>query len=381
MLALAVGSGAMIILFSVFNGFEGLIKSLYTAFSPEIRIEPTKGKFFQLSPATFQAVAQTPGVQYAARVLEDNVLLSVNDLQRIATLKGVDENYARVNNLKPYIYAGRERVATQLFPTALVGLHIANELGLDVDNIFIRLMVFYPNGDAQPGGLSPAAAFNEVELKPDGIFRVQEEVDRKYVLAPLSSVQQLFGAPGAYSSLDMKLEPGADPAAVRDRLQRLMGDRFRVLTRYEQNKTLFSVMASEKWVAYALLSLVLLIASFNMVAALGLLVLEKKKDMSMLRAMGATERQVRAVFLYEGLLWSIFGGGSGMLVGLALCMAQSRFGWIKLQGQFIIESYPVAIRSMDVWVIAITVVVIGLCASVFPALKATRTEDASLKST
>lgn len=380
MLALAVGSGAMIVLFSVFNGFEDLIKDLYKAFYPELKVTAVQGKFFTLPAPTIQALRQTKGVAHLSLVLEDNVLLSANDVQRIATIKGVDAQYPMVNDLRPYIYDGRARVSNTILPTALVGLHIANEMGLDANNVFNRLMVFYPNAAMQPGSLNPTQAFSELELKPDGIFRVQDEVDRKFVVAPIEAVQTLFQQPGKYSSLELSLSAGADARTVQNEIRKTLGNAYKIATRYEQNQTLFMVMQSEKWVAYALLLLVLLIASFNMVGALSLLVLEKKKDMGILRAMGATEGQIRGIFLTEGFIWAAFGGGLGLLAGVGLCYGQMRFGWIKLDGQFIIEAYPVSVSGSDIMLIAITVLAVGLLASIYPALQATRTQDLSLKS-
>ncbi len=380
MLAIAVGSGAMIVLFSVFNGFEDLIKDLYKAFYPEIKITTARGKFYSLPPEKIASLKRVNGVETFTFVIEDNVLISSNDVQRIATLKGVDAAYNNVNNLEPYIYDGRSAVHGKPLPTAISGLYIANELGLDINNVFSRLMLYYPDAALQNAALNPTQAFRQLELKPDGIFRVQDEVDGKYILAPLEETQTLFGAAGKWSSIELKLRNGANADDVKNALQQRLRNGFLVATRYEQNRTLYMVMQTEKWVAYALLLLVLLIASFNMVGALSLLVLEKKKDIGMLRAMGATNASIHGLFLTEGILWAGIGGSAGLLVGGLICWGQMQFGWIKLQGQFIIDAYPVAVRFGDVLLIIITVLTVGLLAGLYPASRAVRAEDPSLKS-
>lgn len=379
MLAIAVGSGALIVLFSVFNGFENLIKDLYKAFYPELRITPAKGKFFALEPAKLQAIQKIDGITAISRVIEDKVLVNSQDEQMVAVLKGVDRQYFRVNNIKPYIYAGRDSVTEGAMPTAILGLFIANQMAVDVDNVFSRLSIHYPNAITPASSLNPTDAIQSLQLKPDGVFRVQDEFDRQYILAPLFDVQGLFGQPDRFSSLELSVRPGSDPANLKRQLQQALGNAFHVDTRYEQNKTMYLVMQTEKWAVYAILLLVLLIASFNMVGALTLLVMEKRKDVAMLKAMGARSSTIHKIFLMEGILWAFTGGTIGLVVGGLLCLGQQKFHWIRLQGMFIIDSYPVSMLWSDFLVVILTVMVIGFLAALYPALRATRVEDPSLK--
>ena len=379
MVAIAVGSGAMIVLFSVFNGFEDLIKDLYKSFYPEIKISPKAGKFFPLDPGKVMAIKSVTGVGAVTTVIEDNVLLNSNEEQYIATLKGVDANFVAVNNIKPYIYAGRDSVSAYPIPTALLGLRIASQLGVDPDNVFSTMMVYYPNTTLKNPSLNPTEAFQSVKLKPDGIFRIQEEFDSKYILAPLSLTQELFLQKNQISSIELSLEEGADAEEVRVKLAGIVGPDFKIATRYEQNRTLYMVMQTEKWVVYAILVLVLLIASFNMVGALTMLVLEKQKDVAILKAMGATPATIRQVFILEGVLWAGVGGATGIALGLLICLGQQHFNWIQLQGAFLIESYPVALRPLDFVVVIATVLLVGLAAAAYPAIRSTRVEDPSLK--
>jgi len=380
MVAIAVGSCAMIVLFSVFNGFEDLIKDLYKAFYPEVKVSPVRGKFFSLSDGQLQQIRSISGVTAVTTVLEDNVLLNNDAQQMVATLKGVDSHYFQVNKLTPYIYEGSDTVSSSPEPTALVGLYIADLMGATTTNVFSRLTVYYPNTEVSNIALNPAQAFQSLVLRPGGIFRVQDEFDRKYILAPLPLVQELFLQPGKYSSVEIGLSAGTDTEPIKRQISHMLGKDFKVASRYEQNQTMYLVMQTEKWAVYAILLLVLLIASFNMVGALTLLVLEKNKDIAILKAMGAQPASIRSVFVMEGILWSLVGGFIGLAVGIGLCYGQQHYQWIRLQGTFIIDAYPVSLRFNDVLIVILTVLMVGVLASLYPAMRATRVEDPSLKS-
>lgn len=370
MAAIAVAACAMMVLFSVFNGFELLIKDLYKAFYPPIKITTAKGKFFELEASKMQQLHALKEVRYLSRVLEDNVWLNANDEDALATLKGIDTLYNHVNSYSDYIYEGDSTV--QAAPaTAIVGLQLANKLGLDPTNVFSPLMVYYPNANVQHPSLQATDALQTLMLKVTGLFMVQEEFDSRYVLASLPVVQSFFLKEGKYSSLELSLADGVNADVVKEKIQQIVGDGLVVQTRFEQNRTLYMVMQSEKWAVYAILLLVLVIASFNMVGALTLLVMEKQKNIAILKAMGATPIMIRKLFLLEGVLWALVGGVIGLIAGILLCLGQQQFNWIRLQGAFIIESYPVAIQWGDVVLILVTIIVVGVAAAWYPAYRAT----------
>jgi lipoprotein-releasing system permease protein len=381
MVAIAVGSGAMIILFSVFNGFEFLVKDLYKSFYPEIKITAVRGKFFSVSRTLFDAVQHTAGVKYASSVIEDNVLANSEEEQIVATLKGVDSNYFKVNEIKQYIISGSDSVSSYPKATAIFGARLANQVGADVNNVFSTVVLYYPNTKITSPTLDPSSAFQSISLKPDGEFKVQDDFDSKYVLAAGILAQDLFQEPGKYSSIELSLDKNANADDVQKLLQHTLGNIYKVETRYQQNKTLYMVMRTEKWAVYAILLLVLCIASFNMVGALSMLVLEKQKDMAILKAMGAPATSIRTIFLVEGMLWSLTGGGAGVLLGTFICLGQQHFKWIKMGGGFIIDAYPVRLQLNDYVLVLITIIVVGLIAAIYPALKATRTEAVSLRGT
>ena len=371
MLAIAVSSGAMIVLFSVFNGFEGLVRELYSAFYPEIKVTPATGKFFATDSSQYTHICNIEGVLTVAPVLEDNVLVNSGDEQVPVTLKGVDNRYFHVNNIHDYIVDGADTFTKLTQPVAIAGRHIADQIGVSPENPFSRITLHYPNTKSANMVLNPENAFQTLELQPTGIFNIQDEFDAKYLLAPLPQVQTLFQEEGQLSAFEVKLKEGEDADVVKGRLEKLLGKPYTVETRIEQNRSLYKVMRIEKWATYAILLFVLLIASVNMIGALSLLVLEKQKDMAMLQAMGAQQRMVRLIFLGEGALWSLVGGLLGLLLGTLICMGQQRFGWIKLSG-FIIDAYPVRMLWTDYIWILVTVLCVGLLAAWLPAMRAAR---------
>jgi lipoprotein-releasing system permease protein len=260
-----------------------------------------------------------------------------------------------------------------------MGMHIINELGADVNNPGSYITLYYPNPDLTNPGADLTEAFQTLKLHPAGMFHVQEDFDNTYVLAPLSLVQALFRKQGKFSSVEISAAPGS-AEEIKDQLQHILGSGFRVATRYEQNRTMYMVMGAEKWAVYAILLLVLLIASFNMVGALSMLVLEKQKDIAILRAMGTLPVTIRKIFLLEGMLWALVGGLSGILLGWAICFAQQRYGLLKIGGSFLVDAFPVKMLWTDFALVIATIITVGLLASWYPAMRAAKAVDPSLKS-
>ncbi len=389
MVAIAVCSGAMIVILSVFNGLESIGKDLYKTFYSDIRISVARGKFFSMSPSRMAEIHKLNGVHYVSAVIEDNVFAVNNGQQKIITLKGVDSNYYHVNDLSQYIVRGNSLLALAQQPTdttlavpntAIMGEQIVNELGTDINSLnYVTLN--YPNPNMTNPALDPASAIQSVMVHPQGIFSIGgDEFDNKYTLVHLALAQQLFLQPGKYSAIEISAAPG-EVKQIQHSLKQMLGEGFSVETRYEQNKTINMVMRGEKWAIYFILVLVLLIASFNMVGALSMLVLEKQKDIAILRAMGAGKSAVRAIYLAEGVLWSLTGGVSGMLLGSILCMLQDHFGFVKLGAAFVVSAYPVQLQWPDFVLVICTIFAVGVLTSWYPAMRAAKPSDPSLKST
>lgn len=373
MVAIAVSSAAMIILFSVFNGFEGLVDQLYRAFYPDIRISAVRGKFFSPDSSLRQQLQHLKEIGTVSYVLQDNVLVNTEEGETIpVTLKGVDREYFDVNKVRPYIKAGNDSLITWPVSTAILGQYIAATLGVDVNSVFDRIQVYYPNPEATYTALSATDAFHSLILKPDGSFAVQEEFDSRYILADLGLVQELMRQPGRYSSIELSVAPGYKLGTVQKALKKALGNAYRVESRFEQNRSVYMVMRTERWAGYAILLFVLLIASFNMIGALSLLVLEKQQDIGILKAMGLESADISRVILLEGMLWSLTGGIAGIVLGLILCFCQSYFHLIRINGAFIIDAYPVTVKAVDILVVLATVAAVGLLAALYPARRAGR---------
>jgi lipoprotein-releasing system permease protein len=380
MVAIAVASAAMIILLSVLNGFSLVIKDLYTAFYPDIKISAAHGKFFSLDEEQLHKIKDIKGVSFISCTIQDNALMNNEGRDNsVVTIKGVDNNYFKVNNLADYISSGRDSISVDPVPGAIVGNLIMDQTGMDIGNAFSRITLYYPNLSNPNNILDPTAAFQSQQLIPVDTFRVLDEFDSRYIIAPLSTAQELLQAQGKYSAIEISLKAGANADGTRDRLQSIIGKQYKAETRYEQNRTLYMVMNAEKWAVYAILLLVLIIASFNMVRALSLLVLEKQKDIAILKAMGAAPSSVRSLFICEGIVWSVTGGATGITLGLAICLGQQYFGWIKLPN-FVIDAFPVQLIFTDFLLVIVTVVTVGLLAALYPAKKAVNAEMPGLKS-
>ncbi len=377
MVAIAVCSAAMVLIFSIFNGLEDLVKNEYVGFYPDVKVTVAKGKFFLADDAKMNAVRQIAGVRSVTGIIEDNVLAISADQQIAVRLKGITNDYFSVNDIRDSI-SGADTVSA-CYHTAIAGRHIANQLSADMNNVFSNIELYYINSKVTNFTENPSEAYQSLKLHPVGIFSVSDEFDSKYVLAPLSLVQELFHEPGKYSSVEVSTEEGSE-TKVKRQLQQLFGSNYIVETRYEQNRTMYRVMSTEKWAIYAILLLVLLIASFNMVGALSMLVLEKQKDIAILRAMGAQPGTIRSIFLLEGMLWSLVGGLFGIFLGVLICVIQQQFKIVKFDGSFMVDAYPVQLQLPDLLLVIITIMAVGLLTSWYPALRATKAADPALKS-
>ena len=370
----------MIIVFSVFNGLETVVKNMYQAFYPAIRITVARGKFFEMDSARLTAIRQIPGVRHTSTVIEDNVFVNNNNEQKVITLKGIDKNYFNVNDVKQYITVGDDSISSTGQYTAIIGNTTMKELGADINNVYSYIDLLYFNPTVTNPEANPLAAFESLKLHPAGVFRIGDEFDGKYVLAPLPLVQNLFFAKGKYSSIEINADPDA-VGVVKKQLQQIVGSDYNVETRYEQNKSIYGIMNTEKWAIYAILLLVLLIASFNFVGALSMLVLEKQKDIAILKAMGAQSATIRKIFLLEGLLWSMTGGFAGILLGAGIALIQQKYGLVKVGGDFMVDAYPVKLQIPDLVLVFVTILVVGLLTAWYPSIRSTKVADPTLKAT
>ena len=372
--AIVVGTAALIIVLSVFNGFEGLIKSLYSNFYPEVIVQPREGKRFKLNELQWKQVKQLDGISVLSRTLTENALLRHMEAnQTIVVLKGVDEEYNKISDVEQHIDQGQYLLRHGQESYGVFGVGVAASLGVRGDQGVLPVSVYVPGKTLS--SMNPEEAFSSGLIYPSGVFAIQQEFDNNYVLTDLEFVQSLLDAGDDISALEIKLVSPQDEERVIGGLQKIMGPAFKIENRFQQNKSLYLVMQTEKWAVYAILAFILVIAGFNMIGTLGMLVLDKQKDIAVLKAMGATPAFIHKIFLAEGAFIAVMGGVAGLVLGSLILWLQKQFGIIKLDGSsFVVEAYPVAFNLPDYLLVACTVVCIGMIAAWFPARKAARLE-------
>jgi lipoprotein-releasing system permease protein len=369
--AITVGCAALIIILSVFNGFEELVKGLYTDFYTDIRIAPASGKILKMDADQLQKIKSVNGVAIVSLVAEEKALLVNGPYQTIVLVKGVDEQYASTNKITAHIKRGKFSLGNAATPQIVLGSGIENAIGADVERSLYPLTLYTPNRKAKFNSLDGLSVNN---ITASGTFQVQQEFDNKYAFTNLAFFRYMLNMDtDEYSAVEIKVKE--DENEVKQALQAILGTNYIVQTRYEQNKSLYAVMQLEKWVIYAILSLILVVAAFNMIGALTMLVLEKQKDIAVLQAMGASRKRIQSIFLTEGLLLAGVGAVLGMVLATIICWIQIKFEPIKLAGDtFIVKAYPVKLLPADYILVLVTVTAIGFLAAFIPARKASRQE-------
>ena len=371
--AMLFGTAALILVLSVFNGFEDLVKSLYSSFYPDLKIAAASGKQLTLTAEQLQKLRSVKGVKAVSLVVEERAFLKNGEAQSMISLKGVDSSYTEVTTVAEHVVSGEFNTGTEDHPLLVLGAGIENAVAVQSDRNIFPLTVYLPRkGEVDLS--DPIRSLATDTVNTAGTFIIQQDFDNKYVLTNLAFVKMMLGLPpDVYGAAEVAVQPKADEEDVQNSLQRLLGDQYVVQTRYEQNKGLYSIMQMEKWVIYAILSLILVVAAFNMVGALTMLVLEKRQDIGVLHAMGANRGFIKRIFLSEGLLLATIGGGVGMLLALLIALAQEKFHLIPLQGDtFLITYFPVKINPWDFLLVGTTVLVISLIAAYIPAQKAAK---------
>ena len=364
-----------ILVLSVFNGFEGLVKSLYASFYADIKITPAKGKTFILTPQRLTLIKQQKGVSAVSLIAEEKALLQNEDLQTIVYLKGVDNNYSNVTGVAAKTFAGKFNTGTIEEPGLIVGTGIQNAAAINVDAAFAqsKLTLILPK-KVKISVSDPLQSLSEGIATATGVFAIQQDFDNKYAITNIDFVKQQMGfATDEYSGAEIKLSDNTDLGTAQLQLSNLLGNSYVVQTKYQQNTSLYNTMKLEKWFIYAVLTLILFIAAFNMVSALTMLVLEKQKDISVLQSMGADKAMIQKIFLSEGLLLAGIGIFTGIILALIICFLQVNFKLIKLEGgSFLIDYFPVKLQASDFLLVTFTAIIIVFFASWFPARKASK---------
>ena len=370
-IGVAVATMALVVTLSVFNGFSDLVASLFTAFDPQIEVTPCEGKTVAADDSTLTVIRELPEVEVSTECVEDMALVAFHGRQAVVTLKGVDDNFDQLTHIREILYGdGTFELHAADLSYGILGIGLAERLGTGY-RFNEPLMVYAPRREGQLAMGDPADGFISDELYSPGVlFSVmQAKYDRNYVIAPIAFARQLFDQQGMVSSLELRLKSGSNFDAVKRKIEEIAAGRFYVKDRYEQQDDTFRIMKIEKLMAYIFLTFILVVACFNIIGSLSMLIVDKRDDVVTLRNLGATEKQITQVFLFEGRLISLMGAVIGIAVGLLLCWMQQTFGIIALgssAGSFIVDSYPVSVHPTDVILVFFTVVVVGFLSVWYP---------------
>lgn len=366
---IAMGTAALVLVLSVFNGFEDLIVSMYSNFNPDAKVLPAQGKTFQADTALITKVQNVPGVMLVSQTLEETAFFEYKESQDFGIIKGVDRYYQSVTRIDSTVREGRFRLRDEDIEKAVLGLGMRNKLQVNVDDLFTPITVYMPK-PKEVGMLEQQ--FRRRSVYPAGTFIIQQELNNQYVLTSLDFARELLGFVNETSALEIKLYPDYDHFKAIAHIKKVLGNDFVVKNKFEQEETFLKLMQIEKWLSFAIVSLMMLLVAFNMVGALWMIVLEKQKDIAILKSMGALDRTIRNIFLNEGLLLTTLGIGMGFALALLTYAAQKGFNLVTIPGNFIVEAYPISVRLPDFAVVALVVLSIGLLASIPPALRAQR---------
>lgn len=367
----ALATLAMVCTLSVFNGFQDMVAGFFTAFDPQLKITVREGKVFLPDEPALQQVRALPEVEVWTETLEENAMVQYKDRQVMAVIKGVDDNFEQLTSIDSLLYGtGQFILKDNIVDYGFLGIELMSQLGTGIQFVD-PLQVFAPRRNVRVNLANPSAAFNrEYLFSPGAVFVVnQEKYDAHYIVTSLSFARRLFDYGREVSAVELKLKPDADTEAVRQRIATLLGDRFMVQNRYEQQADVFRIMEIEKLISYLFLTFILVVSCFNVIGSLSMLILDKRDDVVTLRNLGADDRLVVRIFLFEGRLISIFGAVGGILSGLLLCWAQQRFGFITLgggSGAFVVDAYPVSVHVSDVVLVFTTVLAVGFLSVWYP---------------
>ncbi len=377
--AIAFATAALLILWSTFNGFEGLVKSLYSTFYTDLKVSAATGKTLVLTPSQIRSLQTMEGVHRVSMTVEEKALIRNGEFKTFIKLKGVDDSYTSVTTIEDGMVRGSYELGDAEHPGVVLGLGVENVLALLSDRSIGQLNLLLPARNATEFS-NPLSAFSQANVTPYGAFGVQQEFDNVYALTNIDFIKEhLKLLPDEYTAAEIKLLREKDADGIKKKIQSVLGQDYLVQTRFEQNESLYNVMRLEKYAIYAIFILVLVVAAFNMIGALSMLVLEKQKDIQILQSMGATRSFIKRIFLSEGLLLAGIGALSGIFFAVVICVLQIQFKLIKLEGaSFVIDYYPVKMAPEDFVMVTSTVFIIAILASWIPATRAAR-QDLTLK--
>ncbi|MEH2916753.1 FtsX-like permease family protein [Segatella copri] len=370
-IGVAVATMALVIVLSVFNGFHDLVASLFTSFDPQLKVVPVEGKTAPADDPILTKIRLLPQVDVATETVEDQALAIYNDHQAMVKIKGVDDNFAELSHITDILYGdGSFSLHAANLEYGIIGIRLAQNLGIGAQwDGFLK--IYAPKKEGQLDMTNPGDGFVVDSLNSPGVlFAVkQAKYDKNYIITSISFARNLFGQQGMLSDLELRLKPGSNLDAVKAEMQQIAGNKYKVLDRFEQQEDTFKIMSIEKMIAYIFLTFILVVACFNIIGSLSMLIIDKKNDVVTLRNLGANDKQITRVFLFEGRMIAVIGAVIGIGLGLLLCFLQQQYGFVRLgdsEGSFIVDAYPVSVHYSDVAIIFVTVIAVGWLAVWYP---------------
>ena len=370
---MAIGTAALIIILSVFNGFNRLVSDSLSEVAPDILVSPTKGKVFVPKGEAFEWAYENDDVLNMSEVLEEQVFISYDGKQALAKAKGVDNVYEEESPLRNHIKDGEFILRFGDLKKAVVGMGLAYNLGIS-PRFLSPIEIYYPVREGKVSLSNPMNSLSEVDVRPSGLFSINATLDNELIIVPIETMRELLHYENEVSAVEIRTADGASVQKVADGLKERLGPDFKVLNRYEQNENLFKMMRYEKLAIYMILIFIIIIIAFNIFASLTMLVIEKKDDISTLKSLGATDSLVRRIFVMEGWMISLLGLAIGLLIGVAFALLQQKFGFIKMPGNYVVTSYPIVLKLTDIlWTVA-GVAGVGYLIALLPTLKKTENQ-------
>lgn len=367
----ALATLALVCTLSVFNGFQDMVASFFTAFDPQLKITVREGKVFDGQDERIRAVCALPEIDVFTETLEENAMVQYKDRQAMVVLKGVEDNFEELTSIDSILYgAGEFLLHDSIVNYGIMGVELVATLGTGLQFVD-PLQVYLPKRNAKVNMANPSASFNQDYLYSPGVVFVvnQQEYDGKYILTSLDFLRQLLNYTTEVSAMELKLKSDANVSSVQAKIKKILGDAFVVQNRYQQQADVFRIMEIEKLISYLFLTFILMIACFNVIGSLSMLILDKKEDVVTLRSLGADDKLISRIFLFEGRLISLLGAVTGIVLGLTLCFIQQRFGVISLGGgggTFVVDAYPVSVHAWDIVLVFVTVLAVGFLSVWYP---------------
>lgn len=372
MLVVAIGTMALVIVLSVFNGMEDLLRGLYGSVDSNLVIKPAQGKSFDYSSDLKNSITSIQEVTFVTDVLEDNALIRYNNAQRVATVKGVSETFIKEGRLDNYLAFGELKLKDDGVNYAVVGRGVQYDLSINPKNDFYTIQMYFPD-EIKPGQINPDKMYRFKNILPAGVFAIEKSYDENLIFVPIDFAEDLFNKHGKRSALEIELDPNANVNEVKIRLQTKLGSDYEVLTNDEIHSGLYKVLSYEKFFVFLTFSVIIAIASINIFFALNMLAIDKKKDVAILTAQGASKNLIRNIFLYEGSIVAFSGAFTGLFLGLLISFVQQEFGLVTMGMQTaIMDAYPIKIEWSDVLLTILCIIVITFITAIQPAIKASK---------